>query len=76
MSMMLEGFLFKFPGKRMELEALQLDFQSKELSSEEWKSKKELCSTIQAVFQAYVKERTFLSQSFILVTVLLEHICF
>ena len=49
----------------MELEALQLKFQSKELSSEEWKSKKEQCSTIEAVFQAYVKERASLSQSFI-----------
>ena len=54
MSMMLEGFLSKFPEKGMELEALQLDFQSKELSSEEWKSKKEQCSTLQTVFQAYV----------------------
>ena len=68
MSMMLEGFLSKFPEKRMKLEALQLKFQSKELSSEEWKSKKEQCSTIEAVFQAYVKERASLSQSFILVT--------
>ena len=64
MSMMLEGFLSKFPEKRIELEALQFDFQSKELSSEEWKSKKEQCSTIQAVFQAYVKERASQSQSF------------
>ena len=39
MSMMLEGFLFKFHEKRMQLETLQFDFQSKELSSEEWKSK-------------------------------------
>ena len=56
MPMMLEGFLSKFPEKRMELEALQFDFQSKEISSEEWKSKKEQCSTIQAVFQAYVRK--------------------
>ena len=61
---MLEGFHSKFPEKRMELEALQFDFQSKEISSEEWKSKKEQCSTIQAIFQAYVKERASLSQSF------------
>ena len=51
MSIMLEGFLSKFPEKRMELEALQLKFQSKELSSEEWKSKKEQCSTIETVFK-------------------------
>ena len=49
---------------KMELEALQFNFQSKELSSEEWKSKKEQCSTTQAVFLAYVKERASLSQSF------------
>ena len=60
-SMMLEGFLSEFPEKRMELEALQFDFQSKELSSEEWKSMKEQCNTIQA---AYGKERASLSQSF------------
>ena len=48
----------------MELEALQFDFQSKELSSEEWKSMKEQCSTIHAAFQAYVKERASLLQSF------------
>ena len=64
MSMMLEGFLSKFPDKRMELEALQVDFQSKELTSEEWKSIKEHCGTIQAAFQVYVKERALLSQSF------------
>ena len=63
-SMMLEGFLSEFPEKRMELEALQFDFQSKELSSEEWKSMKEQCGTIQAAFQAYVKERASQSQSF------------
>ena len=60
MSMMLEVFLSKFPEKRMELEVLQFNFQSKELRSEEWKSKKEQCSTIQSVFQAYVKERVSL----------------
>ena len=48
----------------MELEALQVDFQSKELTSEEWKSIKEHCGTIQAAFQVYVKERALLSQSF------------
>ena len=64
MSMMLEGFLSKFPDKRMELEALQVDFQSKALTSEEWKSIKEHCGTIQAAFQVYVKERALLSQSF------------
>ena len=48
----------------MELEALQFDFQSKELSSEEWKSMKEQCNTIHAAFQAYIKERASLSQSF------------
>ena len=64
MSMMLEGFLSEFPEKRMELEALQFDFQSKELSSKEWKSMKEQCGTIQAAFQAYVEKRASLSQSF------------
>ena len=48
----------------MELEALQVNFQSKELTSEEWKSMKEHCGTIQAAFQVYVKERASLSQSF------------
>ena len=56
-SMMLEGFLSEFPEKRMELVALQFDFQSKELNSKQ-------CDTIQAAFQAYVKERASLSQSF------------
>ena len=64
MSMMLEEFLSKSPDKRMELEALQADFQSKELTSEEWTSIKEHCSTIQAAFQVYVKERALKSQSF------------
>ena len=54
MCMMLEGFLNKFSKKRIELEILQFNFQFKEFSSEEWKSKKEQCSTIQAVFQTYV----------------------
>ena len=63
-SMVSEGFLYKFPQKQMELEALQVDFQSKELTSEEWKSMKEHCGTIQAAFQVYVKERASLSQSF------------
>ena len=40
-SMMLEGFLSELPENRMELEALQFNFQSIELSSEEWKSMKE-----------------------------------
>ena len=48
----------------MELEALQVDFQSEEFTSEEWKSIMEQCGTIQAAFQVYVKERALLSQSF------------
>ena len=64
MCMMLEGFLNKFSEKRIELEILQFNFQFKEFSSEEWKSKKEQCSTIQAVFQTYVKKRASISQSF------------
>ena len=63
-SMILEGFLSEFPEKKMELEALQFDFQSKELSIEKWKSLKEQCGTIQTAFQTYVKGRASLSHSF------------
>ena len=63
-SMMLEAFLSKFPERQMELEALQVDFKSKELTSEEWNTMKEHGATIQAIFQVYLKERASLSQSF------------
>ena len=43
----------------MELEALQLqvNFQSKQLTHEEWNATKECAGNIQAAFQVYLKER-------------------
>jgi len=55
---MLEGFLSEFPEKRMELEALQFNFQSEE-NTEEWQSMKKQCAMIQAVFQTYGKEHHY-----------------
>ncbi|KAK5905166.1 hypothetical protein CesoFtcFv8_006658 [Champsocephalus esox] len=48
----------------MELEALQVNCQSKDLTAEEWNTTKERADTIQAAFQVYLKERASLSQSF------------
>ena len=50
----------------MELEVLQLqvNFQSKQLTREEWNATKECAGNIQAAFQVYLKERVSLSQSF------------
>ena len=39
-----------------ELEALQVNFQSKELIGEEWNTTKEHADTIQAALQVYLKE--------------------
>lgn len=63
-SMMLQEFFSKFPEKQEELEALQIDFQSKELTIENWNTKKEECSDVQAAFEAYLSERASQSQSF------------
>ena len=61
---MLEAFLFKYPERQTELEALQVNCQSKELTGEEWNTIKERTDTLQAAFEAYLKERASLSQSF------------
>ena len=65
-SMMLEAFLSKYLERRLELEALQVDCQTKELTGKEWNTKKEHAVTIQAAFEVYMylKERASLSQSF------------
>ena len=63
-SMMLEAFFSKFPGKLEELETLQVGFQSKEVTFEEWNSTKEKGSNIQAAFEVYLSERASQSQSF------------
>ena len=63
-SMMLEAFLSNFPERRTELEALQVNCQSKELVGEEWSTVKEHANTIEAAFQVYLEERASLSQSF------------
>ncbi|XDV44765.1 hypothetical protein PO909_013005 [Leuciscus waleckii] len=63
-SMMLEAFLTKYPERKTELEALQVNWQSKEPTHEEWNNKKELSDTINAAFQVYLKERALQSQSF------------
>ena len=63
-SMMLEAFLSKYPERQTELEALQVNFQSKELTGEEWNTTKERIDTIQATLQIYLKERASKSQSF------------
>ena len=62
--MMLEAFLSKYPERRTELEALQVNCQSKELTAEEWNTTKKRTDTIQAAFQLYLKEMASLSQSF------------
>ena len=62
--MMFEEFLSKYPERRTELEALQVNCQSKELMGKEWNTTKEHADTIQAAFQVYLKERASLSQSF------------
>ncbi|KAI4824268.1 hypothetical protein KUCAC02_012791 [Chaenocephalus aceratus] len=54
---MLEAFLSKYPERRTELEALQVNCQSKDLTAEEWNTTKERADTIQAAFQVYLKER-------------------
>ncbi|KAK5886568.1 hypothetical protein CesoFtcFv8_017590 [Champsocephalus esox] len=61
---MLEAFLSKYPERRTELEALQVNCQSKDLTAEEWNTTKERADTIQAAFQVYLKEKASLSQSF------------
>ena len=63
-SMMLEAFFSKFPEKLEDLEALQVDFQSKELTFEEWNTTKERSSNIQTAFEVYLRERASQSQSF------------
>ncbi|KAF3833313.1 hypothetical protein F7725_026978 [Dissostichus mawsoni] len=63
-SMMFEAFLSKFPERLTELDALQVNCQSKELTSEEWNTTKERADSIKAAFQDYLKERASLSQSF------------
>ena len=63
-SMMFEEFLSKYPERRTELEALQVNCQSKELMGKEWNTTKEHADTIQAAFQVYLQERASLSQSF------------
>ena len=65
-SMMLEVLLSKYPERRMESEALQLqvNFQSKKLTREEWNATKECAGNIQAAFQVYLKERALHSKSF------------
>ena len=63
-SMMLEAFFSKYPERRTELEALQVNCQSKELTDEEWNTTKEHINTIQAALQIYFTERASKSQSF------------
>ena len=53
-----------YPERQMELEALQVNSQSKELIGEEWNTIKETADTIQAALQIYPKERAMLSHSF------------
>ena len=65
----MEEFLSKFPERRTELEALQVNCQSKKLVGEEWNTAKEHTNTIKAAFQVYLEERASLSQ-------LLEYLCF
>ena len=50
--------------RRTELEALQVNSQSEELTGEEWNTTKEHADTIQAALQVYLKEKASLSQSF------------
>ena len=55
-SMMLKAFLLRNPESQTELEALQVNCQSKELTGEEWNTIKERTDTLQAAFEAYLKE--------------------
>ena len=63
-SIMLEVFFSKYPERQMELEALQINSQSEELTGKKWYTIEESTDTIQAVLQVYLKERASLSQSF------------
>ena len=63
-SMMIEAFLSKYPERRIELEALQVDCQSKEITGKEWNIKKEHAVAIRVAFEDYLKDRALLSQSF------------
>ena len=63
-SIKLETFLSKYHERWTELEALQVNSQSEELTGEEWNTTKEHADTTQAALQAYLKEKASLSQSF------------
>ena len=61
-TMMFEAFLSKYPQRRTELEALQVNCQSKELKGEDWNTASKCADVIQAAFEC--KERASLSKSF------------
>ena len=60
-SITLEALLSKYHERRTELEALQVNSQSEELTGEEWNTTKEHADTIQAALQVYLKEKASLS---------------
>ena len=64
--MMLKAFIPKYPERQIELEALQVDCQTKVLTGKEWNTKKECTRAviIHATSEAYLKERASLSQFF------------
>ena len=61
---MFEAFLSKYHKRQTELEALQVNPQSEELTGAEWNTTKEHADTIQAGLKVYLKEKASLSQSF------------
>ena len=63
-SMMLKEFLSKYPDRQVELKAMQVNCESKELLCENWITAKEGVYNILAAFEEYLKERAFQSQSF------------
>ena len=63
--MMVEEFLSKYPDRQMELEAMQVNCESKELFCENCITAKQGVYNILTTFEQYHKERSLQSQSFI-----------
>ena len=63
-SIISKAVLSKYHDRRTELEALQVNSQSDELTGEKWNTTKEHADTIQATLQVYFKEKALLSQFF------------
>ena len=59
--MMVEEFLSKYPDRQMELEAMQVNCESKELFCENWITAKQGVHDILAAFEQCLKERALQS---------------